>query len=159
LTGNVENLTLLGTADIAAEGNKRDNIITGNAGDNDLIGAIGADILIGGKGRDDFIYTALADSGKGLARDVIKDFAEDIDQIDLSLMDAVTSTVPDDPFVWIGGAAFSGVAGQLRVTKIDLAGSASDKTIVAGDVDGNKVADFQIELSGLHKLDAGDFVL
>jgi hypothetical protein len=33
----------------------------------------------------------------------------------------------------------------------------SDKTIVAGDVDGNKIADFQIELSGLDKLDAEDF--
>jgi Ca2+-binding RTX toxin-like protein len=159
LDPHVENLRLLGTDDLAAAGNSRDNIIIGNDGDNNILGGLGKDILTGGKGRDGFLFETLADSSTGLARDVIKDFSEDIDRIDLSLIDAVTSTVPDDAFVWIGGAAFSGVAGQLHVTKIDMAGTASDKTIVAGDVDGNKVADFQIELSGLHKLDAGDFVL
>ena len=156
---HVENLTLLGTDDLVAEGNRRDNIIKGNDGDNDIVGGDGKDVLVGGKGRDDFIFESLADSGTGLARDVIKDFSEGIDEIDLSLIDAVRTTVGDGAFVFIGAKSFSGVAGQLRVSTVDLAGTASDKTIVAGDVDGNKSADFQIELSGLHKLDAGDFVL
>ena len=38
-------------------------------------------------------------------------------------------------------------------------GLASDKTIVAGDINGDRVADFQIELTGLKALTAADFVL
>jgi hypothetical protein len=35
----------------------------------------------------------------------------------------------------------------------------SDKTIIAGDINGDGVADFQIELTGLKTLTAADFVL
>ena len=61
LTGNVENLNLTGTLDIAGTGNELNNIINGNAGANvldgqagndTLNGNAGADILIGGEGND-----------------------------------------------------------------------------------------------------------
>jgi serralysin len=35
----------------------------------------------------------------------------------------------------------------------------NDKTIVAGDINGDGVADFQIELAGLKNLAAADFLL
>ncbi|MBW4466540.1 MAG: hypothetical protein KME07_14040 [Pegethrix bostrychoides GSE-TBD4-15B] len=52
LSLNVENLTLLGTANIDATGNELNNVITGNAGNNILRGLGGDDTLNGGAGDD-----------------------------------------------------------------------------------------------------------
>lgn len=52
LGGNVENLTLTGTAAIDGAGNALDNILTGNSGVNVLDGGTGADTLVGGRGND-----------------------------------------------------------------------------------------------------------
>ena len=38
-------------------------------------------------------------------------------------------------------------------------GTANDRTIIEGDINGNRVADFQIQLTGLNTLTATDFVL
>lgn len=48
----VENLTLMGTANINGSGNFLDNVIIGNSGANDLFGGNGNDTLIGGAGAD-----------------------------------------------------------------------------------------------------------
>lgn len=53
--GNVENLTLLGSAAITGTGNALANIITGNSGANILDGGDGVDTLIGGTGNDTYI--------------------------------------------------------------------------------------------------------
>ncbi len=58
--GEIENLTLLGTAHINATGNGLGNIITGNAGNNILEGRGGADQLNGGSGVDTASYAASA---------------------------------------------------------------------------------------------------
>ena len=49
--------------------------------------------------------------------------------------------------------------GQLRWTQENLLGTANDKTIIHGDMDGNKVADFQIQLTDLITLTSADFIL
>ncbi|HOP39677.1 MAG TPA: calcium-binding protein, partial [Geobacteraceae bacterium] len=51
LAGNIENLTLTGSA-IYGNGNELDNTITGNEADNSLWGEEGNDTLIGGSGND-----------------------------------------------------------------------------------------------------------
>jgi Ca2+-binding RTX toxin-like protein len=51
----IENITLVGSADINATGNSLNNILTGNDGANRLEGGFGADTLIGGKGNDTYI--------------------------------------------------------------------------------------------------------
>ena len=56
-------------------------------------------------------------------------------------------------------ATFTGVKGQLRWRQENPTGTVNDKTIVEGDIDGNKIADFMIELIGLRALNSGDFVL
>ena len=65
----------------------------------------------------------------------------------------------DQAFVWRGTSDFSGKAGQLRYYQENLAGTANDKTIIEGDINGDKIVDFQIELTGLKALVAADFIL
>lgn len=50
---NVENLTLIGTANLNGTGNDAANLLIGNSGSNNLSGGAGADILAGGGGGDD----------------------------------------------------------------------------------------------------------
>ena len=48
---------------------------------------------------------------------------------------------------------FTSVAGQLRIAR------SSDQTIVSGDVNGDGLADFSIEITGAMALTASAFVL
>ena len=52
LGANLENLTLLGTANLNASGNDLNNILVGNSGNNVLIGGAGNDVLLGMSGAD-----------------------------------------------------------------------------------------------------------
>jgi serralysin len=141
-------------------GNQGANVLNGGAGRDLLVGAGGQDVLWGGSGADTFDFNAVAESVAGAARDVIRDFVAAMDLIDLATIDAdQDGTAGNQAFLFIGAVAFSGVDGQLRFGRYDYAGTASDLTVVSADIDGNKVADFDIAVSGLHKLTAGDFIL
>jgi Ca2+-binding RTX toxin-like protein len=69
LESNVENLILMGSADLTARGNELNNIMTGNDGDNVLDGGTGNDTLIGGAGNDTLNGGAGNDSMSGGAGD------------------------------------------------------------------------------------------
>ena len=71
LGGNVENLTLTGTAGLKATGNTQANNLTGNAGNNILDGGKGHDILTGGLGADTFVF------GASSGADTVSDFSAD----------------------------------------------------------------------------------
>ena len=136
------------------------NRLEGGDGDDQLTGGGGADSLLGGLGADRFIYKSAAEAGLGANRDQILDFeaggaGSAVDLIDLSGIDAIARTRNrDDAFTYIGSAAFSGRAGQLRV-EITAAGEAT----VSGDVDGDGVADFELAITYTGTLDSGDFLL
>ena len=94
LSDNVERLFLLGSKDIDGTGTALDDVLHGNAGDNILKGKAGMDHLYGHKGNDKLIGGADVDyfhfkTGNG--DDVISDFQDAIDQIDLSGWAAITS--------------------------------------------------------------------
>jgi Ca2+-binding RTX toxin-like protein len=150
-----------GTGDDKLYGETGKDTLSGSTGNDRLVGGAGRDIMTGGPGRDVFDFNAIAEIGKGAARDVIKDFTHGIDHIDLSTIDANGAAAGNGKFSLLAqkGAAFTGVHGQLHWLQVNAAGTAHDKTIVEGDINGDKVADFQLELSGLKTLAAGDFVL
>jgi Ca2+-binding RTX toxin-like protein len=159
LAVQVENLTLTGSTAINGTGNALANQLTGNSGANTLDGGTGADTLTGGLGADRFQLRATTDSGvTSTSWDVIADFTRSqSDRIDLSLMDAVSSTTTNDAFSFIGTAAFSGTnaAGQLRtVYDASLGG-----VIVYGSVDANNSPEFALLVRGVTSLQASDFIL
>ena len=112
---------------------------------------------MGGGGRDTFMFGAIAEfsGATSSAADVITDFASTQgDRIDLSGVDAIRSTTTvNEAFTWIGTAAFSKQSGQLRYAASGGVG------LLAGDIDGNGIADFAIRLDKAPALTALDFVL
>jgi Ca2+-binding RTX toxin-like protein len=120
----------------------------GNGGSDILIGGTGADILTGGDGNDTFVFKSIQDSLPG-HEDHITDFSNlELDQINLAGIDANTHVAGDQAFGFIGSAAFSDVAGQLRYADHEL----------QGDVNGDGVADFQVHVNAA-SLQHSDFVL
>ena len=69
LTTQVENITLTGSADLKANGNSLDNVITGNDGDNVLRASGGNDTVSGGAGNDSLYGAFGNDSLSGDAGD------------------------------------------------------------------------------------------
>jgi Ca2+-binding RTX toxin-like protein len=150
---NIEILRLEGGA-INGTGNELDNQIYGGSGDNVLTGGLGADRLEGLGGNDVFAYRATAESTSA-SRDTIMDFNGG-DKIDLSAIDVNPATGGDEAFTYVGTAAFSGAAGELRV-----ASAGASQRLVEADTNGDKVADLAILVTTTdnHILTASDFIL
>jgi len=132
------------------------DILDGGDGNDVLTGGKGKDRLTGGLNDDKFDFNSILETrvGKG---DVITDFHRH-DRIDLKDIDARTGGA-DDKFHFIGTQAFHHKAGELHYVRHNAPGTAHDKTVIEGDVNGNGKADFQIVLLGLHNLHGGDFIL
>jgi len=131
-------------------GDSGHDTIYGGAGNDRIVGGMGNDTIYGGSGRDTlwgcpgadvFAYASVSDSPVS-ARDSIKDF-DFADVINLSAIDAVAGGA-DDAFTFIGAGNFTGVAGQLHYV---VTGISSVR--VAGDVNGDAVADFAIDVVGV----------
>ena len=144
LTGSAFNDTLTGST--AA------NVLMGLAGNDTLVGGSGADILTGGLGADRFVFSALADSAPGTP-DLVTDFVHGTDIIDLSAIDANTSSSGNQAFAF-GGQNANVVANSVTWFE------SGENTIIRADVNGNTTADFMITLTGTnHNLSASDFIL
>jgi hypothetical protein len=118
--------------------------ISGANGDDSINGGAGNDLMSGGNGNDIFFFSEIGGA------DRITDYHRGDDKVNLSAIDAITGG-GDNAFSFIGGGAFSHVAGELR------AYSSSGTFFVAGDVNGDGVADFTIQTNIL--MVNSDFVL
>ena len=135
-------VTLTGIA--AINGGAGNDKITGSSGTDLIIGGAGIDTLTGGGGKDTFVFN-IGDTGSAAGKcDTIKDFTVGTDQLDTSKFGTLS---------FIGSAAFDG-GKEMRVAY----DAVQNVTIVSGDTNGDKVADFRIELSGNAALTVADFV-
>lgn len=136
--------------------------LIGGTGNDTLIGGTGRDVMTGGPGSDDFDFNFITETGKtATTRDIIRDFEHLRDDIDLRSIDANGSAAGDPAFKFLAakGAAFTGVKGQLKWSQVNSSNNTLDKTIIEGDINGDKKVDFQIELTGLKTITSGDFIL
>ncbi|MXO49672.1 hypothetical protein GRI69_15590 [Erythrobacter vulgaris] len=134
-------------------GGAGNDALLGGNGDDILIGNWGIDTMTGGGGADTFLFKAGHTGSYENIADTILDFSQaEGDIIDLSQIDAIAGG-GDDAFAFIGDAAFSGTAGELRFTTTE------NGLIVEGDTDGDGVADLFIAVDGLADLTMGDFML
>lgn len=150
-----------GNGDDKLIGGLGDDTLDAGAGNDILTGGRGADDLTGGSGNDRYVYESHEDS-KVVARDDIIGFTAGQDLIDLSKIDAAASfdsngfIIKDgtnNAFSFIGAGAFTGAQGQLHYV-VD-----GGNVIVEGDINGDAVADFAINVLGVASLAATDFVL
>jgi Ca2+-binding RTX toxin-like protein len=141
-------------------GGTGDDILIGGSGDDRIVGGAGHDIMSGGTERDIFDFNRVTETtAVSSTRDVIKGFIHAADRIDLSTIDANAAAAGNQSFRFIATAKFHGIAGELNIVKTDRPGTVDDRTIVQGDINGDKLADFQIELTGLMSLTSADFIL
>lgn len=153
---NFENIAGSGFDDLLVGDDGR-NTILGGAGDDRMDGGIGADLLrgdsgsdriLGGNGRDIFQYFDILDSPDA-ARDTIVDFVQGADLIDLQGIDNTVVSLIQLPH----GAAFTGVAGELRTDDNGV------DSIVQIDANGDGNADFTIDVLGVVTFAATDFLV
>jgi len=156
ITGGTMNDSIAGgDGDDTLLGGVGNDSLTGGEGDDLIAGGLGRDNLTGGTGADQFLFTALAQSGAtpGSA-DILIDFTQGEDILNLTALDAKAGNAnPNDSFALIGAAAFSSVAGQLR------AAQSGGFTYLEADVTGDGTADFILRLTPLLVLTAADFAL
>lgn len=173
-------LSVSGTAgnDYVAAGNGNDSLggsggndtILGDNGSDRLYGGSGNDTLLGGAGSDTFVggsgidrldlgsdsnvdvivFLVTSDSASSSNRDQISRFGSGIDDIDVRAIDANLSTS--------GNAAFKYTGMTAAANSIWYAKSGSD-LIVYGDVNGDRTADFQFQLTGVGSVSGSDFLL
>jgi Ca2+-binding RTX toxin-like protein len=137
-------------------GGMGNDVLTGGAGNDLIYGGLRGDTLTGGAGNDVFRYQSVRESN-ATERDGIQDFTLG-DQIDLQRIDADVLTAGDQAFSFIGSAAFSGRAGELRFENFSNGGPV---WLVQGDVDGDGVSDLEIVLviNDNNPITASDFML
>ncbi|HEY8592025.1 MAG TPA: calcium-binding protein [Sphingomicrobium sp.] len=137
-----------GTGNDLLVGGLADDFLSGEDGNDRIVGGRGFDSFSGGAGSDRFIFVNVDDK-----RDYINDFEVQADVIDLSAIDADLTASGDQAFTFIGGASFSGLGGEVR------GANENGSYVLLADVNGDKVADFIIDLGVAPALSATNFVL
>lgn len=140
-----------------------DDIRTSTASSETLTGTGDADIFMLGGGLDTVFGLAGLDAFRLLPAALgaaavnattLEDFSRaDSERLDLSRIDAIAGSPADDGFSFIGTAAFSNVAGQLRWQE------QGTQRLIQGDVNGDGAAELTILVKAAGPVEAGWFVL
>lgn len=131
--------------------------MSGGSGNDSLNGSSGRDVMTGGTGSDTFRFDAVTDSQRGSPRDIITDFVQAVDKIVLEFIDTNSSLSGDQDFAFIGTGTFSG-GDQVRFSQ-SFTSDGQGVTVVEADINGDRVADMQIQLTGNYQLTLNDFDL
>jgi len=126
------------------QGGGGSDILLGGNGSDVLIGGLGVDILTGGGGADNFVFASGDSSASAGQHDRIADFSVGVDRIDLTGIDAIAGNAGVDAFRFLGAAVFDGAAGALDYFYDGVRGM----TVLQGDTNGDRIADFAIDLVG-----------
>lgn len=135
------------------------DILFGDTGNDTLRGGGGADKFFGGAGKDVmfagvdnakdvFVFNSIKEAGGGKARDIIRNFDNGLDDIDLRKIDADTTDYGNQNF------SFSKSAAAHTIWYVDT----GKDILVRGDVSGDGKADFEIQLAGVNSVSASDFI-
>jgi Ca2+-binding RTX toxin-like protein len=131
-------------------GDAANDRLFGDDGDDYLEGGAGSDRLTGGAGADRFEFAALrGEDGNIVAdpdRDIVVDYQQGADHL------SVDQWFEGGAFALIGSARFSGAGNEVRFT------NQGGGTIVFGDVDGDRIADFSVRIDATLTLTGDDFV-
>jgi serralysin len=115
----------------------------GGGGADTLIGGAGKDTMTGNAGADIFVFNSGGSSPASGQHDLITDFTS-ADHIDVSAMGA---------FHFLGTVAFDGSTFALDF----VYNSTTGITTILGDINGDQVADFAIDLAGNIALSSSSF--
>lgn len=125
--------------------------LTGGEGNDTLVGGSGSDLLDSGRGVDVIRFSQLSDSLPGQEDTIVKFSIRDT--IDLWRIDADLTTAGNQAIVFIGAAAFSGTAGEMRYQAV------WNGVLLSADADGDRVADFAVTVTGVTAMAEDDFIL
>jgi Ca2+-binding RTX toxin-like protein len=129
--------------DVLKAGQHQDRL-DGGSGADTLNGGPGGDTLTGGDGADVFEFTVMRHSLLSQSeRDVILDFQDNVDRIDLSAFDL---TFAKD--------GFTGTMPEVRYTNMG-----SDDIQVRVDLDADGINDMRIDILGVRGLTINDLIL
>jgi Ca2+-binding RTX toxin-like protein len=123
--------------------------MVGGSGNDTFIAGTGPDVMYGNGGDNRFVFGSIADAPVGPNLAAIGDFVSGQDTIDLS---GIAQSL-GAPLTFIGSNAFTDQAGQVRSF------TDGDSTFIAGDVNGDGVADFEIQLYNAPTVQATDLQL
>jgi Ca2+-binding RTX toxin-like protein len=147
--GNGNDTLIGGAGSDMLKGEAGNDSISGGAGNDTLDAGAGVDVLSGGTGADMFVFSSLEAKGE-----TITDFSHaEGDRISLGYIDGNTNVAGNQHLQFIGAGAFTKVAGQLHY---EVSGSDS---YLAGDTNGDGIADFRILMKGVNSFVASDFLL
>jgi Ca2+-binding RTX toxin-like protein len=143
LADNVENLYLIRSSNIDANGNNLDNAIYGNSGNNIINGGGGNDTLYGGNGNDTFAFggtNLISVSAMGI--DTIADFSSG-EQIQLNKL--AFATLLTSP---IGAAVNPLLASDFSTVTTDAAAETATTAIVYNSLDGKLFYNADLAIAG-----------